>query len=855
MISNQALAVAQKYLAGVQPNDMLQKLPPALEAMGGVPNSLGQLIAAHRMLTAQKENAERQRITAMAQQGGGQPGQQNPAQPTTVADDLKSQIQAALHPQSQGQPQEPPQQVAQMGSNINRGIGGLPAGAMDNEDAFAGGGIVAFAKGDPVKSKPPTYSLTDDQKAYLAETDKIVGLPPGTSYRQIEVESAFNPRAVSEARAMGLAQIIPDTLPGASRLVGRKIDPFNPTDALEAHRALMKENMGRFKDPVKALRAYNGGWTESTWNDTKENREYAPKILGFLTGTSNANASQNTRVTEPAAPPKTGIASRILSTVTGTSDANAAEVPGTKAAEPSAPAKTNTANILGENSDAIIGGVGTGAVAANAAVNAANTRLAATHAAQNPLPPRPVTTPVPGRMGPVQPGMSPLTGIHTLPPATPTAPPTVGGIVAKNTPDWLKPKATPLGGTTILGKAGSALGRYFAPVGAVASAATTNQEDINAYFGRPNDPENGPISDAAHRVLYGAAQLPNIATFGLSDYLLGKSGLGNKGKFDDAGNRRPPVDPAAAPTTKPVDAAPGAVKPSVDDVSQADRGKGSFDRNPDGTKYEPKVDAYDEIRNLIKKLPPAESEEDAEERYQKTAEKFGVDADAIKKHFADQADSLTKQAGQARQDRDVNLWMSAAQGFFAMAGGMSPYAMKNFADGLGVGTKQMTQTLGEYNKEQREIDKANRELAKLNVSTRMQMSKEYIDRREKARDKATTHQEKQITLLSNLFNIAAGDRRTDVLAGGRDADRLLKEQATRNRAVADLQKSDEYKNIITAIERLLSKKDRIPADTSTLARLQLQKKQLMDAALGSSYSQSGGASGRPDPSKIGQFDR
>jgi hypothetical protein len=210
-------------------------------------------------------------------------------------------------------------------AQMDSGIGGLPAGAIDNEGAFAGGGIVAFAAGDPVESKPPTYNLTDDQKAYLAETDKIVGLPPGTSYRQIEVESAFNPRAVSPAKAMGLAQIIPDTLPGASRLVGRKIDPFNPTDALEAHRALMKENMGRFKDPVKALRAYNGGWTESTWNDTEENRKYAPKILGFLTGSGNANAAPDTdRQTNPYAvgagamaaagaaalpPVKTGIAS------------------------------------------------------------------------------------------------------------------------------------------------------------------------------------------------------------------------------------------------------------------------------------------------------------------------------------------------------------------------------------------------------------------------------------------------------------------------------------------------------------------------------------------------------------------
>lgn len=819
MISNQALAVAQKYLAGVQPNDMLQKLPPALEAMGGVPNSLGQLIAAHRMLTAQKEDAERQRITAMAQQGGGQPGQQNPAQPTTVADDLKNQIQAALHPQSQGQPQEPPQQMAQAG------ITSLNAGAIDDEDAFAGGGIVAFAKGDPVESKPPTYSLTDDQKAYLAETDKIVGLPPGTSYRQIEVESAFNPRAVSKARAMGLAQIIPDTLPGASRLVGRKLDPFNPTDALEAHRALMKENMERFKDPVKALRAYNGGWTESTWNDTDENRKYAPKILGFLTGTSNANASQNTRVTEPVAPPKTGIASRILSTVTGTSDANAAEVPGTKAAAPTTDSNGVTMGDVG-------GAAGVAALGGSAIVeriNNARKAAIANQLAASAAGPLPAGTPVP---------KPPITAASVL------------GNMGSGISAGLQSKLAPVLPATKLGAAAV----LAAPIASAVDTFNTSTDDYYKRFGLEQPEGNGllrNLKDLGVRGLGAASDLGNTLTFGLAEKY-----AGYRDKYNPDGSPILKNVAAAKPAaSKPVDAAPDAVKPPVDDVSQADRGRGNSDREADGSKYAPKVDAYDEIRSLIKKLPPPESEDDAEERYQKTAEKFGVSAENIKKHFTDQADSLTKQASQARQDRDVNLWMSAAQGFFAMAGGMSPYAVKNFADGLGVGTKQMTQTLGEYNKEQREIDKANRELAKLNISSRMQMSKEYLDRREKARDKATTHQEKQIGLLTNLSRIVMEDRRTDAVAGARDAATLQREQAQKDRAVADLRKSEEYKNITLTIDRLTNKKDRTPADTSNLARLQLQKKQLMDAALGSSYSQSGGAGVSPDPSKIGQFDR
>lgn len=717
------------------------------------------------------------------------------------------------------------------------GIGGLDVRNIGGNLTGAEGGIVAFAEGDPVESKPPT--IKPDREAFNYYISQ--GWTPAAAagfVSNIQAESAFNPNAQHDFDNKTKTYI-------GTGLVGWNAGRRQQLEAMYGPKPTYQQQLEYLHKELSGETQGEPG-TAGVGKRLRDNPNTSAKDAGAMLSREGIRP----RDREGQAKYRGNLAEQLLTGFSGSGNANAAEVPGTKAAEPFAPAKTNTTNILGENSDAIIGGVGTGAVAAGAAVNAANTKLAAKHAAQNPLPPRPVVTQVPG---PVQPGSSPL-AIKTLP-NVPAAPPTVGGIVAKNTPDWLKPKATPLGGTSLLGKAASAAGRYFAPAGAAVAAGTASQEDINAYFGRPNDSENGPISDAAHRVLYGAAQVPNVFTFGLTDYLLGRSGLGNRGKFDEAGNRRPPTDPAAAANLAAPKPVVPAAKSPVDDASRADRGRSSYDREANDKKHAPEVSAYDEIRSLIKKLPPPESEDDAEERYQKTAEKFGVSTENIKKHFTDQANSLTKQANQARQDRDVNLWMSAANAFFAVAGGMSPYAVKNFADGLGVGTKQMIQTLGEYNKEQREIDKANRELAKLNISSSMQMSKEYLDRREKARDKATTHQEKQIGLLTNLSRIVMEDRRTDVLAGGRDADRLQKEQVARDQAVRNLRNSDEYKNMTTTIERLISKKDRTPADTSNLTRLQLRKQQMIDAALGDSSSQSGGAGVRPDPAKIGQFDK
>lgn len=59
-------------------------------------------------------------------------------------------------------------------------------------------------------------------------------------------------------------------------------------------------------------------------------------------------------------------------------------------------------------------------------------------------------------------------------------------------------------------------------------------------------------------------------------------------------------------------------------------------------------------------------------------------------------DELKGQALQARNDRDVDRWMAAAEGFFAMGVGDSQYAMQNISRGLGLGTKQLQSVEKEY---------------------------------------------------------------------------------------------------------------------------------------------------------------
>lgn len=146
-----------------------------------------------------------------------------------------------------------------------------------------------------------------DRLAYLAETDRQLNLPPGFSAAQIKVESNFNPNAVSPVGAVGLAQVMPNTLSSLNkREGGRNLDPRNEKDALQMHRELMQENLRRFGNPDDAARAYNGGWTPARWNNP-ETASYVKKIRanigGSVTPTNQAGADLSPFLNDPNTAP------------------------------------------------------------------------------------------------------------------------------------------------------------------------------------------------------------------------------------------------------------------------------------------------------------------------------------------------------------------------------------------------------------------------------------------------------------------------------------------------------------------------------------------------------------------------
>jgi len=89
---------------------------------------------------------------------------------------------------------------------------------------------------------------------YVQQYGKLHGVDPHLVMAVIEVESAFNPTAVSRAGAQGLMQIMPQTQQDLGLTA-----PFDARDNIEAGIRYLRMLMNRFPDLSLALAAYNAG--------------------------------------------------------------------------------------------------------------------------------------------------------------------------------------------------------------------------------------------------------------------------------------------------------------------------------------------------------------------------------------------------------------------------------------------------------------------------------------------------------------------------------------------------------------------------------------------------------------------
>lgn len=95
--------------------------------------------------------------------------------------------------------------------------------------------------------------VPNDIKAIVKEISLDFGLDPKFVLAVIEVESGFNPSAVSPAGAIGLMQLMPETANGLG------VDPWDVRQNIYGGIKYLRFQLDRFNSAELALAAYNAG--------------------------------------------------------------------------------------------------------------------------------------------------------------------------------------------------------------------------------------------------------------------------------------------------------------------------------------------------------------------------------------------------------------------------------------------------------------------------------------------------------------------------------------------------------------------------------------------------------------------
>jgi hypothetical protein len=120
-------------------------------------------------------------------------------------------------------------------------------------NAVTSGGALGEGEGPGRSSGLPEFVPGQYREPLLRSASRW-NVSPGLLAAQLMAESGFNPRAVSPAGALGIAQFIPST----ARSYGLR-DPFDPIASIDAEAHLMSDLLRQFHSVPLALAAYNAG--------------------------------------------------------------------------------------------------------------------------------------------------------------------------------------------------------------------------------------------------------------------------------------------------------------------------------------------------------------------------------------------------------------------------------------------------------------------------------------------------------------------------------------------------------------------------------------------------------------------
>jgi hypothetical protein len=162
-------------------------------------------------------------------------------------------------------------------------------------------GALALCTGPGVsiaQSMPAARTVAvDPYAAHIAEASQRFGIPEHWIRAVLRAESAGEVRAISEAGAIGLMQVMPDTWAGLRDRYRLGRDPYQPRDNILAGAAYMREMWDRYGNVAAMLAAYNAGparydeYRATGRTLPAETRTYVAALLPVLGGAAATDAA------------------------------------------------------------------------------------------------------------------------------------------------------------------------------------------------------------------------------------------------------------------------------------------------------------------------------------------------------------------------------------------------------------------------------------------------------------------------------------------------------------------------------------------------------------------------------------
>jgi hypothetical protein len=187
----------------------------------------------------------------------------------------------------------------------------------------------------------------------------------------------------------------------------------------------------------------------------------------------------------------------------------------------------------------------------------------------------------------------------------------------------------------------------------------------------------------------------------------------------------------------------------------------------------PAVDEFADIRKIVSDQEKKLQTEDQAEAARREAYKKAIPDD-----LQQRLDTYKAEAAQAVQERDKDRWLAVAMGGFAAAAGQSPYALRNFAEGLGLTTKEMMAINKDFRKLESERQKLMREEQRLDRAEKLGIEKDIFAARDRATARRDSYDQYKTNVEVNLAKMAndkwktitetqSAERRTAMVVGGR----------------------------------------------------------------------------------------